>query len=72
VATPIFLALDAVLSLDADQIERYGGRRGVRDMTLLESALGMRKRARRKVPPRNAGRATRSRLISCSGSRPAR
>ena len=39
--TPIFLTLDEVLSLHADQIERYGGRRGVRDMTLLESALGM-------------------------------
>jgi len=41
VATPIFLALDEVLSLHADQIERYGGGSGVRDMTLLESALGM-------------------------------
>ena len=40
-ATPIFLTLDEVLSLHADQIERYGGGSGVRDMPLLESALGM-------------------------------
>ena len=40
-APPIFLTLDEVLSLHADQIERYGGRSGVRDMPLLESALGM-------------------------------
>src|SRR5262245_66022744 len=41
VAPPIFLTLDEVLSLHADQIERYGGRSGVRDMALLESALGL-------------------------------
>jgi len=41
VATPIFLTLDEVLSLHADQIERYDGGSGVRDMPLLGSALGM-------------------------------
>jgi len=33
-----FLGLDEVLALHADQIERYGGRAGVRDLGLLESA----------------------------------
>jgi death-on-curing protein len=36
-----FLSLDEVLALHADQIERYGGRPGVRDAGLLQSALGM-------------------------------
>ena len=35
------LTLDEVLSLHADQIERYGGRPGIRDVGLLESALAM-------------------------------
>ena len=38
---PIFLALDEILALHADQIRRYGGRAGVRDLELLKSALGM-------------------------------
>lgn len=33
------LALDEVLALHADQIERYGGRLGIRDVHLLRSAL---------------------------------
>lgn len=37
---PSFLTLDEVLALHADQIERYGGTLGVRDVGLLESALG--------------------------------
>jgi death-on-curing protein len=37
---PIFLTLDEVLALHADQIERYGGSPGLRDLALLESALG--------------------------------
>ena len=37
---PVFLALDEVLALHADQIRRYGGRPGIRDLELLESALG--------------------------------
>ncbi len=36
---PAFLTLDEVLALHADQIERYGGSPGVRDVELLESAL---------------------------------
>jgi death-on-curing protein len=36
---PDFLTLDEVLALHADQIERYGGARGVRDLALLESAV---------------------------------
>lgn len=34
-----FLALEEVLALHADQIERYGGSAGVRDLGLLESAV---------------------------------
>jgi death-on-curing protein len=41
VSEPVFLALDEVLALHADQIRRYGGRTGIRDLELLESALGM-------------------------------
>lgn len=36
---PVFLTLDEVLAIHADQIERYGGLSGVRDLGLLESAL---------------------------------
>jgi len=36
---PVFLTLDEVLALHADQIERYGGSGGVRDLGLLEAAL---------------------------------
>jgi len=39
VRDPAFLTLDEVLALHADQIERYGGSPGVRDVELLESAL---------------------------------
>lgn len=38
---PHFLALEEVLSLHADQIERYGGTPGLRDAGLLSSALAM-------------------------------
>lgn len=34
-----FLGLDEVLALHADQIDRYGGAGGVRDLGLLESAV---------------------------------
>ncbi len=37
---PLFLSLDEVLALHEDQIRRYGGRTGLRDVGLLESALG--------------------------------
>ncbi len=38
---PQFLALDEVLALHSDQIRRYGGRPGLRDVTLLFSAIAM-------------------------------
>ena len=34
-----FLGLEEILALHADQIERYGGGAGVRDLGLLESAV---------------------------------
>ena len=37
---PLFLTLDEVLALHEDQIERYGGGPGIRDIGLLESAMG--------------------------------
>ncbi|HYE77636.1 MAG TPA: type II toxin-antitoxin system death-on-curing family toxin [bacterium] len=36
---PDFLTLEDVLQLHADQIKRYGGTHGVRDLGLLHSAL---------------------------------
>jgi death-on-curing protein len=41
VSEPVFLGLDEILALHADQIRRYGGRAGTRDLELLKSALGM-------------------------------
>ena len=38
---PLFLTLDEVLGIHADQIRRYGGRSGLRDLCLLQSALAM-------------------------------
>lgn len=37
---PLFVTLDEVLSLHDDQIARYGGSRGLRDLGLLQSTLG--------------------------------
>jgi death on curing protein len=39
--SPTFLTPDQVLALHEDQITRYGGRCGVRDLDLLFSALGI-------------------------------
>jgi death on curing protein len=39
VKEPAFLGLDEVMALHADQIDRYGGTHGLRDLGLLESAL---------------------------------
>ncbi len=36
-----FLGLDEVIALHADQIERYGGSEGIRDLGLLESAVAV-------------------------------
>ena len=38
---PAFLSLDEVLALHADQISRYGGETGIRDLALLQSAIAM-------------------------------
>ena len=38
---PIFLSLAEILEIHQDQIARYGGDPGIRDMGLLKSALGM-------------------------------
>lgn len=38
---PHFLTLDEVLGIHADQIRRYGGGSGLRDLGLLQSALAM-------------------------------
>lgn len=35
----LYLTLEQVLAIHYDQIERYGGSHGVRDLTLIESAL---------------------------------
>jgi len=37
---PLFLTLDEVLSLHAEQIRLFGGSSGIRDVGLLESAIG--------------------------------
>lgn len=39
--TPIFLTLGEVLAIHESVIERYGGAFGVRELALLESAIGM-------------------------------
>ena len=38
-ADTLFLTLAEVIEIHADQIRRYGGRAGLRDLALLESAL---------------------------------
>jgi death on curing protein len=38
---PVFLVLNEVLRIHRDQIERYGGDPGIRDLGLLESAVAM-------------------------------
>lgn len=37
---PLFLTLDEVLSLQSEQIRLFGGSSGIRDLGLLESAMG--------------------------------
>jgi death on curing protein len=39
VKEPAFLTVDEVLALHADQVARHGGRPGIRDLALLESAV---------------------------------
>ncbi len=38
---PVFLSFGEVLEIHQDQIARYGGDAGIRDIELLKSALGM-------------------------------
>jgi len=38
---PTFLSIEDVIEIHADQILRYGGSLGIRDVELLHSALGM-------------------------------
>lgn len=38
---PTFLSLAEVLEIHQDQVARYGGASGIRDIELLKSALGM-------------------------------
>jgi death-on-curing protein len=40
-AAPVFLTLAEVLEIHQDQLNRYGGRSGIRDLDLLKSALAM-------------------------------
>jgi death-on-curing protein len=39
--SPVFLNLSEVLHIHRDQIERYGGQAGIRDLGLLQSAVSM-------------------------------
>ena len=39
--SPEFLSLAEILQIHRDQIERYGGASGIRDLGLLQSALAM-------------------------------
>jgi len=38
---PRFLSLSEIIEIHQDQVTRYGGASGIRDMDLLKSALGM-------------------------------
>jgi len=38
---PVFLTLDEVIAIHRDQVERYGGDSGIRDIELLKSSVAM-------------------------------
>ncbi|MCI0530151.1 MAG: type II toxin-antitoxin system death-on-curing family toxin [Nitrospira sp.] len=38
---PIFLDVDEVIQIHTDQIKRYGGSSGIRDLDLLQSSMAM-------------------------------
>jgi death on curing protein len=38
---PVFLGLDEVIEIHNDQLKRYGGQPGIRDIELLKSAIAM-------------------------------
>jgi len=42
---PTFLSLDQVLLLHARQVEKFGGADGIRDIALIESAIGQREQS---------------------------
>jgi death-on-curing protein len=39
--TPIFLELEEIITIHLDQLARYGGLAGIRDLGLLQSAIAM-------------------------------
>ena len=41
IVNPVFLSLGEILEIHRDQIERYGGDAGIRDLGLLQSALAV-------------------------------
>jgi death-on-curing protein len=41
VADPLFLTLDEAFLIHSDQVRRYGGQHGLRDLSLLSAALAM-------------------------------
>jgi death on curing protein len=41
VKEPVFLGLEDVIAIHNDQMQRYGGRTGIRDPELLKSAVAM-------------------------------
>lgn len=38
---PQFLSMEDIIAIHADQIQRYGGSLGLREVELLQSAIGM-------------------------------
>ena len=42
---PLFLTLDEVLQLHAEALEHFGGAQGIRDITLVESAIATPRQA---------------------------
>jgi death on curing protein len=52
---PVFLEIEEVLAIHEDQITRYGGSLGVRDMGLLESAVRAPTRLQRTRTRRSSG-----------------
>lgn len=49
--SPDFLTLEEIVKIHDDQINRYGGASGIRDLGLLESALAHRGAADFCLPP---------------------
>ena len=47
---PIWISVDLAIAIHKRQLAEHGGADGVRDMGLLESALGRPRRERQKPP----------------------